>query len=119
MTPQMGLFFSAIAFVGLHFLLSHPLRDPLVRRLGAGPFQGIYSLIAIVALGAMIHYYSVIGDEPQLWVAGDAAWLAASILMWFGAILFVARSSAIRRCPARGSSAAERLVACSRSPGTR
>jgi len=85
----MGLFFSAIAFVGLHFLLSHPLRDPLVRRLGAGPFQGIYSLIAIVTLGAMIHYYSVIGDEPQLWVAGDAAWLAASILMWFGAILFV------------------------------
>ena len=34
MTPQMGLFFSAILFVGLHFLLSHPLRGPLVRAVG-------------------------------------------------------------------------------------
>jgi uncharacterized membrane protein len=60
-----------------------------VRRLGARLFQGLYSLIAVVLLGAMIHYYAKIGDEPQLWVAGDAEWLAATILMWFGAILFV------------------------------
>jgi hypothetical protein len=37
----MGLLLSAIAFVGLHFLLSHPLRDPLVRAVGEGPFRGI------------------------------------------------------------------------------
>jgi uncharacterized membrane protein len=89
LTPQAGLFLSSIAFVGTHFLLSHPLRGPLVRRIGAGPFQGVYSLIALVTFGAMIHYYSVIGREPPLWVAGDAVWLAATILMWFGAILFV------------------------------
>ena len=50
MTPQMGLLFSAIAFVGLHFLLSHPLRGPLVRAMGERPFQGLYSLVAIVTL---------------------------------------------------------------------
>ena len=89
MTPQAGLFFSSIAFVGLHFLLSHPLRDPLVRRIGVRLFQIIYSLIALVTFGAMIHYYSALGGEPQLYVAGDAVWIAASLLMWFGAILFV------------------------------
>ncbi len=89
MTLEMGLLFSAIAFVGLHFLLSHPLRDPLVRAMGARAFQGIYSLIALATFGLMIHYYSAIGREPQLYVAGDAVWVAASLLMWFGAILFV------------------------------
>ena len=89
MTPQMGLFFSAIAFVGTHFLLSHPLREPLARRLGERAFQGLYSLVAIVLLGAMIGFYRVIGDEPQLWSAGPAAWIAGELLMWLGSILLV------------------------------
>jgi uncharacterized membrane protein len=85
----MGLFFSAIAFVGTHFLLSHPLREPLVSRVGERSFQTIYSLIAIVLLGSMIWFYGVIGDEPQLWVPGEAAWIAGALLMWLGSILFV------------------------------
>ena len=89
MTPQMGLFFSAIAFVGTHFLLSHPLRRPLARRLGGKAFQGIYSLIALILFGAMIYFYRVIGREPQLWAPGEAVWAAATFLMWLGSILFV------------------------------
>jgi len=89
MTPQMGLFFSAIAFVGTHFLLSHPLREPLVRSVGEGPFRGIYSLVAIATFGAMIRFYGVIGDEPQLWAPGEASWIAGAVLMWLGSILFV------------------------------
>ena len=88
MTPQMGLFFSAIAFVGTHFLLSHPLREPLVRRLGARAFQLLYSVIAILLFGATIYFYGAIGDEPQLWTPGEAAWIAGEILMWLGSILF-------------------------------
>ena len=89
MTPQMGLFFSAIAFVGLHFLLSHPLRGPLVRAVGEGPFRGIYSLLALITFGSMIYFYRVIGREPALWNAGDAGWIAGTLLMWLAAILFV------------------------------
>lgn len=85
----MGLTFSAILFVGLHFLLSHPLRPPLTRALGERAFQIVYSVIALVTFGAMIYYYGRIGREPQLWVAGDALWLLASLLMWIGSILFV------------------------------
>jgi uncharacterized membrane protein len=85
----MGLFLSAIAFVGTHLLLSHPLREPLVRRFGAKLFQVVYSLVAIATFGAMIWFYRVIGREPQLWTPGEAAWIAGAVLMWLGSILFV------------------------------
>ena len=89
MTPQLGLTLSSFAFVGTHFLLSHPLRKPLVSRLGEMPFQGVYSLVAFVTFGLMIYFYAIIGREPVLWVAGDPIWLIASLVMWLGAILFV------------------------------
>ena len=89
MTPQMGLFGSAILFLGTHFLLSHPLRRPLVRSMGERAFQGLYSLIALILFGAMIYFYRVIGREPPLWDAGLAGWIAGTVLMWLGSILFV------------------------------
>lgn len=89
MTPQLGLLVSSIAFVGTHFLLSHPLRGPLTRSMGEGAFRGLYSLIALILFGLMIYFYRVIGREPPLWDAGDAGWIAGTILMWLGAILFV------------------------------
>ena len=89
MTPQAGLFISALAFVGTHFLLSHPLRAPLVRAMGERGFQVLYSLVAVIGLGLMIYFYGVIGREPQLWPVGDGLWLLGSVLMWLGAILFV------------------------------
>ena len=89
MTPQMGLTGSALLFVGLHFLLSHPLRAPLVRAVGEGPFRGIYSLIAVASFGLMIYFYRMIGDEPPLWPVSEAYWMAGTLLMWLGSILFV------------------------------
>jgi uncharacterized membrane protein len=85
----MGLVLSALAFLGTHFLLSHPLRAPLVRAMGEGPFRGFYSLVALVTFGAMIYFYAKIGREPPLWDAGEAGWIAGTLLMWLGAILFV------------------------------
>jgi uncharacterized membrane protein len=85
----MGLLLSAIAFVGTHFLLSHPLRSLFVRTVGEGPFRGIYSLVAILTFAAMIYFYRKIGIEPPLWVAGSSVWIVATILMWIGSILFV------------------------------
>lgn len=90
MTPQMGLFASCIAFVGLHFLLSHPLRRPLVGALGERAFQGVYSIVSLITFGAMIYFYRIIGREPErLWDAGDVGWIAGTLLMWLAAILFV------------------------------
>ncbi len=53
MTLQEGLLFSALAFIGTHFLLSHVLRAPLVQAVGARAFHGIYSLVALVTFGLM------------------------------------------------------------------
>lgn len=89
MSPQIGLFVSAVAFVGGHFLLSHPLRAPLVSRLGERRFQAVYGLVAIVTFGLMIYFYRAIGRQPPLWIAGDAIWLVASLLMWLASILLV------------------------------
>jgi uncharacterized membrane protein len=89
LTPQMGLLFFAIAFVGTHFLMSHPLRGPLVRSVGEGPFRGIYVIVSLITFGLMIYFYRIIGREPPLWAAGDAIWLVGTLLMWFASILLV------------------------------
>ena len=90
MTPQAGLLLSCIAFLATHFLMSHPLRGPLVRAMGEGPFRGLYSLMALITFGGMIYFYHAIGREPyHMWDAGDAGWIAGTALMWFAAILFV------------------------------
>ena len=89
MTPQAGLFLSAIAFVGLHFLLSHPLRDASVRKFGERGFQGGYSVLALLTFGLMIYFYGKIGREDPIWVAPAWAWTVAALVMWLGSILFV------------------------------
>lgn len=89
MTVQAGLFLSALAFVGTHFLMSHPLRAPMVRAMGEGPFRGVYSLVSLITFGAMIYFYRACGREPALWDAGQAGWIAGTILMLIGSILFV------------------------------
>lgn len=89
MTLQEGLLLSAIAFVGTHFLLSHPLRAPLIRAAGEGPFRGIYSVVALVTFGLMVYYYRAIGREPPLWDSGQAGWIVGTLLMWLASILFV------------------------------
>ena len=89
MTPQAGLFLFSIAFVGTHFLLSHPLRGPLVRAMGERAFQGLYSLVALITFGSMIYFYRLCGREPPLWDAGQVGWIVGTVLMWLASILFV------------------------------
>ena len=80
---------AAIAFVGSHFLLSHPLRALLVGRLGTAAFRGFYSLIALVTFAGMIWAYRTIGAQGPLWTAGEGVWIAAAVLMWLASILLV------------------------------
>jgi uncharacterized membrane protein len=83
------LAFAAVAFVGTHFLLSHPLRQPLVQGMGEGPFRGSYSLISLITFGAMIWAYRGLGRQVALWNPGDIIWLIGSLLMWLASILFI------------------------------
>ena len=89
MTGMTCLILAAAAFLGTHFLLSHPLRAPLVKAIGEGPFRGIYSVVALITFGLMIWAYGRIGRQAPLWTPSDAAWLVASFVMWFASILLV------------------------------
>jgi uncharacterized membrane protein len=77
------------SFVGTHLVLSHPLRAPLVARLGARGFLGLYSLIAFATLGWTVLAFRAAPPAPLLWIAPESAWHIASLVMLVAAILLV------------------------------
>lgn len=89
MTAMLALTFASVAFVGSHFLLSHPLRRPIVGQVGTKAFLGLYSLVALITFAAMIWTYRSVGRQPMLWSSGEGVWIAANILMWIASILLV------------------------------
>lgn len=99
MTGIWMLALASAVFVGTHFLMSHPLRSPLVARLGEKGFSGLYSLVALLTFGWMIWAYpEASAQAPQpLWDAGRWGFAAATLLMWLGSVLFV---GSLRRNPA-------------------
>jgi uncharacterized membrane protein len=84
-----SLVVACIAFVGLHFLLSHPLRKPIVGAVGEGPFLGIYSLAALLSFGWMVVAFRAIPAEPLWWSVGDIGWAVATALMLVASVLLV------------------------------
>jgi len=83
------LIVACVAFVGTHFLLSHPLRSPVVSRLGERGFLGVYSLVAFATLGGMVAAYLRLPEQPPLWPVGDSLWAVGTAIMWLGSVLFV------------------------------
>lgn len=80
---------ASAAFVGTHFLLSHPLRRPIVGRLGERGFLLLYSLVAILILWWMSSAYRAAPPGPMLWPAGDGLWALVTLLMLGASILFM------------------------------
>lgn len=104
------LIVTALAFVGTHFLLSHPLRAPLVERLGERPFQGVYSLVALATFAAMIWCYRGLGDQAPEWSASEWVWTGATVLMWFASVLLVGSFIGNPALPGAPAAAAPRGV---------
>jgi uncharacterized membrane protein len=68
-----------IAFVGTHFAMSHPLRAPMVKALGAGGFQIAYTIVSFATLGWV--YFAFIAAPPaDLPGSGEVGWIAATII---------------------------------------
>lgn len=78
----------AIGFVGSHFAMSHPLRAPMIARLGDKGFQIVYSLVSLATLYLMVEGFKRAPLTPAYWAAGDAVWAVSTVLMLFAAILF-------------------------------
>ncbi len=80
---------AAVAFVGSHFLLSHPLRRPLVGAIGEGGFLGVYSGVAAATLIWLALAYRAARPTAPLWPVGDALWAGASVVMLLASILLM------------------------------
>lgn len=77
------------AFVGSHFLLSHPLRKPMARTLGEAGFAIVYSLVALGLFVWMAVVFVETGRGPLLWDGYAAApWIVSSLLMLLAVALF-------------------------------
>lgn len=80
---------ACLAFVSTHFLLSHPLRAPLVGRIGERGFLGLYSLVAFATLGWMAAAYRAAPAEAPWWPVGDAIWAVATAVMLVASVLLM------------------------------
>jgi uncharacterized membrane protein len=74
MEPMGLLVLATAVFVATHFVPSTPLRPWLVAGLGERAYLGVYSIVALAALGWMIYAFSKapyegvwVGDEFKVW----------------------------------------------------
>ena len=74
------------AFVGTHFLMSHPLRGPMVKALGAGGFTAAYSIVSFATLGWVAFAFKS-APPADLGGSGEAGWIIATLLTWPAMVL--------------------------------
>jgi len=67
------------AFVGTHFAMSHPLRGPLVKALGALGFQIAYSIVSFATLG-WVYFAFTAAPPADLGGSGEVGWIIATAL---------------------------------------
>lgn len=106
------------AFVGTHLLMSHPLRAPLVARLGEKGFQGVYALVSFATFGWMVLALRAMGPEPFLWALPGWAWPLGSAIMLVASILLAGSligNPALPGMPA-GKGAPRGVLAITRHP---
>ncbi len=84
---MLQLALALIAFVGTHFLMSHPWRAFMMVRLGAGGFTGVYSLVSLTTLGWVAYAFREAPLGMPLWGPGDGLNIASTIIMFLASIL--------------------------------
>lgn len=89
MNSVMPELIAAIAFVGTHFLLSHPLRSPLVSMMGERGFSALYSLVALGTFIWLVVEYRGAPLSPPLWPVGNALWALVTLVMLISSTLFM------------------------------
>ncbi|HEU4819923.1 MAG TPA: NnrU family protein [Qipengyuania sp.] len=89
MDPLVSLVAASIALVGTHFALSHPLRAPLVARIGEGGFLGFYSLVAAACMVWMVFAFRAAPGADLGGATGEAGWIASTVLTLPALVLFL------------------------------
>jgi uncharacterized membrane protein len=92
MSPVLSASLWAGAFLGTHFVLSHPpVRTPLVARLGLGGFAAAYSLVSLVTWGPLAWiWWTARPAGALLWLRRDPLSVhGAEVVATLGAMLLV------------------------------
>jgi uncharacterized membrane protein len=89
LSEYLMLCLACLAFVGSHFLMSHPLRAGMVQAFKPGGFALAYSAVSLALFYWMIVEFNAAPKAAILWPVGDVIWGAASLLTLIAAILFV------------------------------
>lgn len=102
--PLISLIAASIAFVGTHFVMSHPLRAPMVRLLGDGGFMIAYSLVSAATMAWMYFAFVATPAGAPLWGGyGDGVWIAASTITLLALVLFAGSLIGNPALPAPGA----------------
>jgi uncharacterized membrane protein len=103
--PLAELAAASLAFVGTHFALSHPLRTPLVTRIGEKGFLPVYSLVAFATLGWMILSFRA-APGADLPGSGEIGWIVSTVMTIPALVLFLGSLRNNPALPAPGAMAA-------------
>jgi len=89
MDPQLvSLIAASAAFVGTHFIMSHPLRAPMVKVLGDAGFQGVYSVVSLATVVWMYFAFKAAPASTPLWSGyDDVSWMIGSLLALLAMVL--------------------------------
>lgn len=114
MNPELtALLAACIVFVGAHFVMSHPLRAPLVRGLGERAFLGVYSLVILAAFAWLVVAFRAAppGAEPLWNGRGTIIWALASALTLISLVLLLGSLRGNPALPGRAGAVAARAEA--------
>jgi uncharacterized membrane protein len=89
MDPLVSLAAASIALLGTHFALSHPLRAPLVKAVGEGPFLDLYSLVAAACMVWMVFAFRASPAADLGGATGEIGWIASTVLTLPALVLFL------------------------------
>lgn len=86
-TTLINLIAANAAFVGTHFIMSHPLRAPMVKAFGAMGFQIVYSIVSIATL-AWVYFAFKGAPSADLPGSGEIGWAVATLITLPAMVLF-------------------------------
>lgn len=102
--PLAELVAANLAFVGLHFAMSHPLRGHMTKALGERGFQALYSLVSLAAFAWVIVAYRA-APPADLAGSGVVGWIATTVVMVPALVLLAGSFSGNPALPVPGAKA--------------
>lgn len=88
LNPLLSLAAASVTLVATHLALSHPLRAPLVHRLGERGFALLYSAVALGAVWWMAQAFRASPQGDLGGAGGTAGWIVATVLTIPALVLF-------------------------------